>query len=180
MGCGVHGPDDDRFGQEREKVRALTYYGLDNQIDGIVLDILLRKHKAIRDALGISVPLPSDADKVIEAIFEGLLLRESASLEAMVLPGFEEYMRPKKEALHAEWTDVQEREKRSRTVFAQETIKTEEVAREVRSVREAVGSGVDLALRSLIWIKVRARSGIRLICIKMIRLWLAQNIELCP
>lgn len=134
----------DRFGQERENVRALTYYGLDNQIDGIVLDILLRKHKAIRDALGISVPLPSDADKVIEAIFEGLLLRESASLEAMVLPGFEEYMRPKKEALHAEWTDVQEREKRSRTVFAQETIKTEEVAREVRSVREAVGSGVDV------------------------------------
>jgi superfamily II DNA or RNA helicase len=134
----------DRYGQEREVVRALTYYGLDNQIDGIVLDILLRKHKAIRNALGISVPLPSDADKVVEAIFEGLLLRESASVDAMVLPGFEEYMRPKKEALHAEWTDVQEREKRSRTVFAQETIKTAEVAREVHQVREAVGSGVDV------------------------------------
>jgi len=134
----------DRYGQERKLVRALTYYGLDNQIDGIVLDILLRKHKAIRNALGISVPIPSDADKVIEAIFEGLLLRESASVDAMVLPGFEEFMRPQRERLHSEWTDVMEREKRSRTVYAQESIKPDEVAREVRQVRDAVGSGVDV------------------------------------
>ncbi|MCE5254055.1 MAG: DEAD/DEAH box helicase, partial [Actinomycetia bacterium] len=38
----------DRYGQKRSKVRVLTYYGTDNQIDGVVLDVLLRKHKTIR------------------------------------------------------------------------------------------------------------------------------------
>ena len=35
----------DRFGQPREKVRIVTYYGADNPIDGIVLDVLIKKHK---------------------------------------------------------------------------------------------------------------------------------------
>ena len=52
----------------------LTFYGTDNQIDGIVIDVLIRKHKTIRNSLGISVPVPVDTNQVIEAIFEGLLL----------------------------------------------------------------------------------------------------------
>src|SRR4029079_11227538 len=48
----------DRYGQKSPKVRVVTYYGLDNQIDGIVLEILIRKHKMIRSSLGISVPVP--------------------------------------------------------------------------------------------------------------------------
>src|SRR5690606_18899336 len=64
----------DRYGQPASTIRVLTYYGLDNQIDGIVLDVLIRKHRSIRTSLGISVPVPVDSEKVIEAIFEGLLL----------------------------------------------------------------------------------------------------------
>ena len=67
----------DRYGQVRTKVRVLTYYGTDNQIDGIVLDVLLRKHKTIRSSLGISVPVPVNTEQVIQAVFEGLLLRNS-------------------------------------------------------------------------------------------------------
>ena len=48
----------DRFGQQRDVVRAITLYGQDNRIDGIVLDVLLRKHEAIRKATGVSVPVP--------------------------------------------------------------------------------------------------------------------------
>ncbi|MBW2149914.1 MAG: DEAD/DEAH box helicase [Deltaproteobacteria bacterium] len=114
----------DRFGQPRDKVRVLTYYGLDNQIDGVVLDVLLRKHKKIRSALGISVPVPANTDMVIEAIFEGLLLNDD---------------------LHAKWDDAMEREKRSRTMFAQETIKVDEVAKELTDTRTAIGSGVEVA-----------------------------------
>src|SRR5919201_5487973 len=65
----------DRFGQNTDPVRVLTYFGADNRIDGIVLDVLLRKHKAIRDSLGISVPVPVDSNAVLEAILEGVLLR---------------------------------------------------------------------------------------------------------
>ena len=36
-------------------------YGRDNRIDGIVLDVLLRKHRAIRKTTGVSVPVPVDS-----------------------------------------------------------------------------------------------------------------------
>jgi len=55
----------DRYGQASKDVRAITYYGADNRIDGIVLDVLLRKHKTIRNALGISVPVPVDSNQVM-------------------------------------------------------------------------------------------------------------------
>jgi len=135
----------DRYGQQEKVVRVLTYYGVDNQIDGVVLDVLLRKHKTIRSSLGISVPVPVDTEKVIEAIFEGLLLRSKPSALDDYLPGFEEYMRPQKEDLYGKWDAVSEREKRSRTLFAQETIKVEEVANELQAAQAAVGSGVDVA-----------------------------------
>ena len=50
----------DRFGQRRDVVRALTLYGDDNGIDGIVLDVLIRKHRAIAKATGVAVPVPGD------------------------------------------------------------------------------------------------------------------------
>ncbi len=135
----------DRYGQQKSKVRVLTYYGTDNQIDGIVLDVLLRKHKAIRNSLGISVPVPVDTEKVVEAIFEGLLLRSRPTTLDNYLPGFEDYMRPIRNDLYGKWEAVSEREKRSRTVFAQESIKPDEVAGELHAAREAVGSGVDVS-----------------------------------
>jgi superfamily II DNA/RNA helicase len=49
----------DRYGQPSKQVRVVTYYGIDNQIDGIVLDVLIRKHRTIRTSLGISVPVLS-------------------------------------------------------------------------------------------------------------------------
>src|SRR5205807_10526361 len=49
----------DRFGQPSAKVRLLTYYGKDNPIDGIVLDVLVRKSSEIRRSLGVSVPFPA-------------------------------------------------------------------------------------------------------------------------
>lgn len=138
----------DRYGQPSPNVRVLTYYGVDNQIDGIVLDVLIRKHKAIRNSLGISVPVPIDTNQIIEAIFEGLLLRESsvgADSAQLLLPGFDEYLKPQKEDLFTAWDVASEREKRSRTVFAQETIKVDEVSRELTAAQAAVGSGVDVA-----------------------------------
>jgi superfamily II DNA or RNA helicase len=131
----------DRYGQPRAEVRVLTYYGIDNAIDGIVLDVLLKKHKAIRSALGISVPVPMDTNAVVEAIFEGLLLRERGGSDGqLLLPGLEDVLKRETKQLHADWTAAADREKRSRTVFAQETIKPEEVAPEIEAARASVGS----------------------------------------
>ncbi len=135
----------DRYGQPSPKIKVVTYYGLDNQIDGIVLDVLLRKHKTIRDSLGVSIPVPGDTNEVIEAIFEGLLLRETASFSQTSLPGFEAFMKPRQQELDLHWDRAADLEKRSRTMFAQQAIKVGEVAAELAAAREAVGSGVDVA-----------------------------------
>ena len=130
----------DRFGQPREKVRVLTYYGIDNQIDGIVLDVLLRKHKKIKSSLGISVPVPANTEMVVEAIFEGLLLRERSGQRQLTF----DFMKETRKDLHTKWDNATEREKRSRTIFAQESIKVDEVAKELQIARSAVGSGSDV------------------------------------
>src|SRR6185503_1985943 len=137
----------DRYGQPSPEVKVVTYYSADNQIDGIVLDVLLRKHKTIRSSLGISVPVPVDSNQVMEAILEGLLLRErgGAGAEAQQLFFNAEFWKPKQEELHTDWDKVAEREKRSRTIFAQEAIKVDDVRQELDAVRAAIGSGVDVA-----------------------------------
>jgi superfamily II DNA or RNA helicase len=138
----------DRYGQPHKVVRTVTYYGLDNRIDGVVLEVLLRKHKQIRSSLGISVPVPLNTDQMIEAIFEGLLLREEEHGTQQVLPMFEDLLKPQREALYQDWEASAEREKRSRTLFAQEPIQKEierGVEQELQAVRAAIGAGVDVA-----------------------------------
>lgn len=129
----------DRFGQPKPKVRVLTYFGVDNQIDGVVLEVLLRKHKKIKSALGISVAVPGSSEDVVKALFEGMQLRSSKGGADMqlYLPGLD----PIKQDLHARWEDAREREVRSRSRFAQHSIKTEEVAAELQAVRDAIGAG---------------------------------------
>jgi superfamily II DNA or RNA helicase len=136
----------DRYGQPNKIVRVITYYGAGNPVDGIVLDVLLRKHKKIRSSLGISVPVPVNSDDLVEAIFEGLLLREkSASSAASAVQHFLKFPDLGTETVHREWEVRAEREKRSRTVFAQETIKVDDVKRELDATRAAIGVGTDVA-----------------------------------
>lgn len=131
----------DRYGG-RPKVRTLTYYGEDNPIDGIVLEVLLRKHKAIHKQLGIVVPVPMDTNAVTEAIFESLLLRESAGAGKQTL--LWDFVAPEKAAVEKQWDAAVDREKASRSVFAQQTIKVEEVAEEVAEIRRALGGETDV------------------------------------
>jgi hypothetical protein len=151
----------DRFGQRRPVVRVLTYYGLDNRIDGLVLDVLIRKHRTIRNSLGISVPVPLDTDAVVEAIFEGLLLRERAGSGMDLLPGLEAYLRPKREQLELAWDRAAEREKRSRTMFAQESLQAHlgEVAQELEAARQAVGSSRDVAAFTVQALRAHGAAG---------------------
>ncbi|MCA9671387.1 MAG: DEAD/DEAH box helicase [Myxococcales bacterium] len=126
----------DRYGQARPSVRTLTYYGADNPVDGFVLEVLLRKHKSIHKQLGIIVPVPLDTNVIIEAIFEGLLLKKQGGTGQMVLPGT---LEPTKKELDVQWDAAVDRERRSRTIFAQRTIKVEDVSQELAATRHALG-----------------------------------------
>lgn len=142
----------DRFGQPRDVVRAVTIYGVDNQIDGIVLEVLLRKHQAISKATGVAVPVPDQSDSVMEALLEGLILRGQRDANQLTFDlGLEE----RRNDLHREWESAAERERLSRTKYAQGTIHPDEVLREVVAARAALGGGEEVeaftreALRAL-------------------------------
>lgn len=159
----------DRYGQQSSDVRVLTIFGKDNQIDGIVLDVLLRKHKKIRSSLGISVPVPATSDDVLEAVFEGLLLRgQGIPSQEQLLPGFEDYFKPQTQNLYTQWEEAADREKKSRTLFAQHGLSPEEVFAELEAAQNAIGAGVDLesfvkdALQGMGAGVVSDRKGIRI------------------
>jgi superfamily II DNA or RNA helicase len=132
----------DRFNQASPTVRVVTFYGEDNPIDGIVLNILIKKHKAIRSSTGVSVPVPVDSDRVLEAIFESLLLKGEQDVTQLSL--FDGMDLPERKQLSEEWESAADREKRSRTLFAQHGIKADEVQPELDALRKALGSVADL------------------------------------
>ena len=136
----------DRYGQPRPEVKVVTLFGSNNAIDGIVLSVLLRKHKAIRDSLGISVPVPVDSNAVLEAILEGILIRGgSDERSAGQLEFWErEVIDPQRRDLYEQWDRVAERERRSRTLFAQHAYPLDEVVRALDAARAAVGAGIEV------------------------------------
>src|SRR6185369_2206442 len=71
----------DRFGQKAPEVKACLLYGADNPIDGIVLDVLLRKVREIKRATGINVPFPEDSQSIIDTITQALLLNPDRQIE---------------------------------------------------------------------------------------------------
>ncbi len=128
----------DRFGQRRDQVRVITLYGSDNGIDGKVLEVLIKKHRQIRKDLGISVSVPDEtATGVTDAIVEWLLMRDQDP--GQQLPLFESIDR-QAETLEADWNSTAERERASRSRFAQHAIHPDEVARELGSIRSALGA----------------------------------------
>ena len=136
----------DRFGQQKREVRVVTYYGTDNPIDGVILDVLIRKHKSIKSDLGVTVAVPGSSEQIAEALFEGALFRErTKSGAAQLTLDFIADLGQKKEVIHAEWERARDREKASRSRFAQHTLSPEAVAAELQNVRAAIGRSEDVA-----------------------------------
>jgi superfamily II DNA or RNA helicase len=132
----------DRFGQRADTVRTVTYYGQDNGIDGIVLDVLIRRHDKIRRATGVSVPVPVDSTTVMKAIWESLLLRgKQADQLELDLAGATSTALA--EAVEVDWVNVAEREKASRSRFRQAGIKPAAVSDLLEEIRNALGGPAD-------------------------------------
>ena len=132
----------DRFGQPAPEVRVVTYWGEDNYIDETVLKVLLHKHKAIRKALGVSIPVPGATNEVIEALAENVLLGDAMPSQHR-FDWMDDALRPHSAVLDLEWDRARQAEVRRRSLFAQHTINPDGVAAELDEMRAAIGSGTD-------------------------------------
>ncbi|MFJ9242934.1 helicase-related protein [Streptomyces sp. NPDC101776] len=133
----------DRYGQRRDQVRVITIYGDDNGIDGKVLEVLIKKHRQIKKDLGISVSIPDELSTgVTDAIVEWLLMRGREGQQDTLFGS--EALDTATGKVESDWNSAAEREKKSRSLFAQRSIHPEEVAREVTSIREALGGAGEI------------------------------------
>ena len=126
----------DRFGQPSPRVRATLLYGVDNPVDGAVLQVILRKAARIREELGVPVPVPDEGHSLTQALLKAVLLRRrggSAAIEGRQLELFE-----------SQWEDTKAKAKRNRTVFAQRRIRPDEVLPEWHKSLAAVGGRDDV------------------------------------
>jgi hypothetical protein len=125
----------DRFGQPREQVKTVLLYGTNNEVDQVVLDVLLRKARAIRNALGVSVPVPVEAERVVEAVVGSVLLRRPGPGRQMELT----FTTPEVSRLHDAWDRAAAREKEERAFFSQSGIQPAEVERELEATDSVLG-----------------------------------------
>jgi superfamily II DNA or RNA helicase len=130
----------DRYGQPTQAVRTTLFYGVDNPIDEAVLRVLLRKAVSIHKTLGISVPLPVDSESVVETVVRSLF-QEQVTQQDM----FADALPVDVDRLHDDWDRAAERERESRTRFAQHAIRPEEVAQELYESDAALGSADTVA-----------------------------------
>lgn len=131
----------DRFGQESKSVKTLMLYGDDNPIDGAVLQVIIRKADSIRKALGVSVPAPENEERYMQAILNTVLLRKDGQMSPTGdLFADDDTM----QALDAEWESAREKAKQSRTIFAQNRLKPEEVMPEWDKAFAVLGTREDV------------------------------------
>jgi superfamily II DNA or RNA helicase len=156
----------DRYGQTSKKVKTALLYS-DNPIDGIVLDVLLKKVRQIKKETGINVPFPEDSQSVIDTITQALLLNPSRRVTSheennQLVFDFGEL--PEAAEAKVELTrkleEAKEREKVSRSIFAQNAIKPADIDQDLKAVDEAIGDPkavenfVIAALRNLFGVQI--------------------------
>jgi len=127
----------DRFGQPAKVVRSTMMFSPDSAIDGAVLEVILRKAEDIREATGVTVPLPDERGPVTDALMAAVLMRRGDGGRQLA---FDLRLDDGTRVLDTRWRDVAENEKRSRARFAQNAIKPQEVAPEWRKATTLLGS----------------------------------------
>ena len=131
----------DRFGQRSSRVRSVMIYGENNPVDGAVLGVILRKAHAIERQTGVRVPLPDEKGGLMKALMSAVLLRARERRQLTLdldLDSTEEARE-----LDLAWRNAAENEKRSRTVFAQNSLKPDEVLREWDVTQSTLGGEAD-------------------------------------
>lgn len=136
----------DRFGQTADTIKAMLLYSKDNPVDGVVLNVILRKVKAIKKATGTTVAFPEESQSVIDTITRSLLLDDhyAPSSGRDSQEEFEFMQSEVAEQLDLEVTDKfkrsEELAKATRSIFAHHSIKAQDIEKDLKDTDEAIGN----------------------------------------
>ena len=133
----------DRFGQIAPVVRATLLYGK-NPVDGIVLDVILKKIREIRRATGVAIAFPDDSRSIMDSIAQAVLFSPGRAKDHDVnqlmldLDAADE-TRDIKLKVSQKIEEAERREKLSRSIFAQHGIKADELEKDLHEADEFIG-----------------------------------------
>jgi hypothetical protein len=131
----------DRYGQIAKVVKAIRYFSPDSAVDGVVLEVLLNKAREIHKTLGTYVPVPEESETVTEALLNALFLRAKPAADAASAQLTLDFSSsdPEIESFHRQWELDAEREKLSRSRFAQRALKPADVREELEATDAVLG-----------------------------------------
>lgn len=130
----------DRYGQAAPQVEAVRLFAPESPVDGVVIDVLLNKAKEIHRSLGTHVPVPQEGESVTEAILNALFLRGPSAKKLNLQMGLDlEFDLPELDAFNTKWDEEVNRQKASRTRFAQHGLKPDEVRKELEATDNVLG-----------------------------------------
>ena len=141
----------DRFGQVAEEVKTYMLYGKNNPIDGVVLDVILTKVREIRRSTGISIPFPEESQTLLDTVLHSVLLNPERAKKHLHQTAQSEFnfmtdseLEEQKLGITKMIDDAAQREKASRSIFAQFSIKAEEIETDLKEIDDAIGSPQDV------------------------------------
>ena len=136
----------DRYGQRAKQVKAYLLYGTTNPIDGVVLKVLLRKVREIRRSTGISIPFPEDSKSLMDSVLQAVISDSQAAAKRRDAKQLTfdftkiDEVRQKELIATKAIEEAADREKASRTIFAQHAIKANEIEQDLKQADEAIGN----------------------------------------
>ena len=161
----------DRYGQQAPIVKAYLLYSSRNPIDKIVFQVLLKKVREIRDTIGISIPFPEDNQSFMDAILQEVVSQKDI-LGAAVQKSFDfgehDPLMQKRLIATKAIEEAADREKISRSIFAQNAIKADEIEQDLIESDKSIGIPEDVEefmtlslaeLAGVSFVKDRKRNG---------------------
>lgn len=133
----------DRYGQTgKDVVKAYLLWGKDNPIDSAVLNVLLIKARQIRKQTGISVPFPEDSQSLMDSLLNAVILSPNAVKidNQFELDLHSTEIQDRSLLVTNAYEKAAERDKLTYSVFAQHSIKVNEIEEDLKDTDEAIGA----------------------------------------
>jgi ERCC4-related helicase len=134
----------DRFGQKYPEVRCSMIYCEDNPVDGFILNVILRKATAIKQELGVLVPIPENSEAISNALVQAALLKKSFKSDGGQLSFDFGEIEQATQGFEGPWKDARENAKKNKTIFAQRSLHPEDVVPEWEEEQNVLGSSATI------------------------------------
>jgi hypothetical protein len=116
-------------------------------VDGVVLEVIIRKVRQIRKDIFISIPFPEDSKSIMDAVLHSVLLnRKYGKTSEQTVIDFDEDkdVTNYKVKVTKELDEAAAREIASRNIFAQNAIKPQEIEEDLKQTDVSIGNPEDV------------------------------------